>query len=371
MDCVVARAPRDDDGNGSVILARRLVYGALVFLGEGMVIFNRLLEAIDAEGSGALVTLIGARGSSPRDVGARMIVRPSGAFHGTIGGGALEWEALRAALSALREGRGAAIRRSLALGPDLAQCCGGRVEWLIETFDDRDRDDLASLATRERAGAFGCEARIARDGRYARFVTLTPPGPRIEPLADGALRERFDDPRTRLLLFGAGHVGRAIVIALAPLPFFTRWIDSRPDAFPERAPRNVEMVRAEDPPREIDEAPAGAQILIMTHSHPLDLAIASAALVSRRFSYVGLIGSASKRARFLGQMRAANLPEDALARLVCPIGVPGLEGKEPEVIAASVAAQLLMARRGPDARESRAFGVDGGRRPPAAEDMRR
>jgi xanthine dehydrogenase accessory factor len=336
-----------------------------------MVIFSRLLEAIDAEGSGALVTLTGARGSSPRDIGARMAVRPSGAFHGTIGGGALEWEALRAALSALREGRGAAIRRSLALGPDLAQCCGGRVEWLIETFDERDRDDLLSLAARERAGAFACEARLGVDGRYARFVTPAPPGPRIERLPDGALRERFEDSRTRLLLFGAGHVGRAIVIALAPLPFLTRWIDSRPGAFPERAPRNVESIRADDPPGEIAAAPVGAQALIMTHSHPLDLAIASAALVSPRFSYVGLIGSASKRARFLGQMRAAKIPESALARLVCPIGVPGLEGKEPEVIAASVAVQLLMARQAADAPEPRAFGLPENSRAPAAEDTRR
>ena len=108
-----------------------------------MLAFRRLIEAIDAEGSAALVTLARVQGSSPREAGARMVVRPSGGFHGTIGGGALEWAALEAAQAALRQGRGPALRRSLALGPELAQCCGGRVEWRIETFDRRDRADIA------------------------------------------------------------------------------------------------------------------------------------------------------------------------------------------------------------------------------------
>ena len=114
-----------------------------------MLAFHRLLEAIEAEGAGALVTLARVQGSSPREAGARMVVRPSGGFHGTIGGGALEWVALEAALAALKAGRGPAARRSLALGPELAQCCGGRVDWRIETFDRRDGDDLAALAAAE------------------------------------------------------------------------------------------------------------------------------------------------------------------------------------------------------------------------------
>ncbi len=107
-----------------------------------MLAFLRLIDAIKAEGSAALVTLARVQGSSPREAGARMVVRPSGGFHGTIGGGALEWAALEAAQAALKQGRGPALRRSLALGPELAQCCGGRVEWRIETFDRRDLRDL-------------------------------------------------------------------------------------------------------------------------------------------------------------------------------------------------------------------------------------
>jgi xanthine dehydrogenase accessory factor len=310
-----------------------------------MRIFERLTAAIDAEGAGALVSLVAAEGSSPRESGARMVVRPSGGFHGTIGGGALEWEALAAARAALGKGRGAPLRRTVSLGPDLAQCCGGRVQWLIETFDARDAAELLRLAAAERAGAFAAEARPGPDGRLIRTILGDAgQGPSIEPLAGGGLRERFADPRTALLLFGAGHVGRALVLALAPLPFAIRWIDPRREAFPDRAPANAVMVHAADPTLELAAAPDGAQILVMTHSHPLDLAIVAAALAPQRFSFVGLIGSATKRARFVSQMRAAGLAEEALARLVCPIGLKGVEGKEPAVIAAAVAAQLLVAR---------------------------
>ena len=118
-----------------------------------MLAFRRLLEAIEAEGAAALVTLARVQGSSPREAGARMVVRPSGGFHGTIGGGALEWMALEAALAALKAGRGPAARRSLALGPELAQCCGGRVDWRIEIFDRRDIEDLRVLAAAEAEGA--------------------------------------------------------------------------------------------------------------------------------------------------------------------------------------------------------------------------
>jgi xanthine dehydrogenase accessory factor len=313
-----------------------------------MRLFSHLVEALEAEGAGALVSLVKAEGSIPRESGARMVVRPSGAFNGTIGGGALEWEALRAALGALAAGRGAPLRRTVSLGPDLAQCCGGRVHWLIETFDARDAKDLAALAAAERAGPFVAEARKSADGRLARKILSwtgeEAKGEEIEVLPDGSLRERFPDAGTRLYLFGAGHVGRALILALAPLPFQTRWIDPRRETFPTRAPANVAMVHSSDPVAELKAAPDGAQVLVMTHSHPLDLDIVASALGQQRFSFVGLIGSATKRARFMSQMRAAGLSEEALSRLTCPIGLPGVEGKEPAVIAAAITAQLLMAR---------------------------
>ncbi len=262
---------------------------------------RHLIESIEAEGAAALVGLVRAEGSSPREAGAAMVVRPSGGFHGTIGGGAMEWRALAEARETIAEGRGAKRRSVVSLGPDLAQCCGGRVEWRIETFDRRDLADL-----RARAEAEGGDA-----------------------------------PARAVYLFGAGHVGRALTLALVPLPFTVRWIDSRESAFPDRAPANATLVRSQDPPAELVVAPDDALVVVMTHSHPLDLAIVAEALRQQRFGFIGLIGSATKRARFLSQMRAAGLAEQALAKLVCPIGVPGVPGKEPAVIAACVAAQLL------------------------------
>ena len=120
---------------------------------------------------------------------------------------------------------------------------------------------------------------------------------------------------------------------------------SRREAFPGARPANVALIHAPEPASELAGAPDGALIVVMTHSHALDLDIVAAALQRGRFGYVGLIGSATKRARFLSQMRDAGLTEATLARLVCPIGLPGIEGKDPAVIAASTAAQLLMSRQ--------------------------
>src|SRR5271154_993537 len=135
--------------------------------------FRRLIDAIEAEGLAALVTLARVEGSSPREAGARMVVRPSGGFHGTIGGGAFEFAALEAANAALKAGRGPALRRSLALGPELAQCCGGRVEWRVETFDKRDLADLSALAFAECSGSATVSARLGADGRVERALRAT------------------------------------------------------------------------------------------------------------------------------------------------------------------------------------------------------
>jgi len=306
--------------------------------------FRRLVEAIEAEGSAALVTLTRVEGSSPREAGARMVVRPSGGFHGTIGGGALEWEALAAAQAELKRVRGPAVRRSLALGPELAQCCGGRVEWRIETFDRRDAAELANLAAAEDGSGASVAAWVDSGGRVERMVRAKAAAGGCEA---GPGREEWTEPLGEgarpVYLFGAGHVGRALALALGPLPFAVRWIDSRAEAFPAYAPANVAMAHAPAPApaAELMNAPAGALVVVMTHSHPLDLEIVAEALRLERFGFVGLIGSATKRARFLSQMRAAGLSEAMLAKLVCPIGLKGIAGKEPAVIAASTAAQLL------------------------------
>jgi xanthine dehydrogenase accessory factor len=298
--------------------------------------FRRLIEAIEAEGAAALITLAETAGSSPREAGVRMVVRVSGGFYGTIGGGELEYRALDEARAALAAGRGPARRRSVALGPELGQCCGGRVVWRIETFDARDLAELAPLGAAEREAPFVALARLAGDGRVERRLG--------DAAENGEWREAFGEATTPVYLFGAGHVGRALALALAPLPFAVRWIDPRADEFPQLTPANVKLVAPADPPAELTAAPDGAFVLAITHSHALDLAVVAEALRQDRFPYVGVIGSATKRARFVSQLKAAGFAEAQVAKLVCPIGAPGIVGKEPAVIAVAVAAQLLMAR---------------------------
>ena len=306
--------------------------------------FRRLIDAIEAEGSAALVTLARVEGSSPREAGARMVVRPSGGFHGTIGGGALEFAALDAAQAALRAGRGPAFRRSLALGPELGQCCGGRVEWRVETFDARDLDDLSTLAIADGGGSATLSARLGPDGRVERALravedeerrSTRPAGRRGMDRADRDERARGLSVRRGARRTGAGACPRAAAVRGALDRFAARRV-------PGHAPANVALVFAPEPAAELAAAPDGALVVVMTHSHALDLEIVAAALSAGRFGFVGLIGSSTKRARFVSQMRAAGVSEAALARLVCPIGAPDLKSKDPAVIAASTAVQLLI-----------------------------
>ena len=269
-----------------------------------MLINSRLREVLLRDGVAVLVTVERADGSTPREAGAAMVVTRLGDMLGTIGGGALEWEALRIARDLLVADAPAVLRRDFSLGPNLAQCCGGRVGLCFERFGAGDVARATALAETEMAAS----------------------------------------AVTQLALFGAGHVGRALVLALAPLPFSTRWIDERAEAFPGLAPANVLKIATADPASELDALDRGAFVLVMTHSHARDLEIVTRALSMRRFGHVGLIGSASKRARFEHRMAEAGIAEDLRASLTCPIGLPGLEGKEPAIIAASVAASLLLVR---------------------------
>jgi xanthine dehydrogenase accessory factor len=301
-------------------------------------IWRQLAEFVARHGAAALISVHDVKGSAPREVGARMVVRPDGAFHGTIGGGQLEFRMLDIAREMLGAGRGPARIVDQALGPDLGQCCGGRVKILIETFDTRDMEDLAPLVEAEAGGGlFELECRM-EGGRVKRDFASAVGDDRWT-----GWRETHGEVRTPVLLFGAGHVGRALVLSLAPLPFAVRWLDDRDDAFPAHLPPNAKAVRMWDPEAEIAEAGPHSLILVMTHDHPLDMAITAAAL-RRNFPYVGLIGSATKRARFEKRFRELGLPEETVRSLVCPIGLPGIEDKDPAIIAASVTAQLLQVR---------------------------
>ena len=253
-----------------------------------------------------VVTVAATQGSTPREAGAWMAVR-AGQLVGSIGGGNLEWQAIRIArelLAAAPEPGGPApLTRRLALGPSLGQCCGGVVEL------------------------------------------------RFEPLAAGALTQRLarlEPVRTPVALFGAGHVGHALVRALEPLPFAVHWLDSRDGIFPAELPVQVRAEQSDPVERAVDELAPASRVLIMSHSHAEDFELVAACLRRQRergdLAWIGLIGSGTKWAGFRRRLRARGCSEAELARVCCPIGLPGIAGKQPAVIAASVAAQLLMSR---------------------------
>ena len=295
-------------------------------------VWPRILEGIDRHGRVAMVTLAATRGSSPREAGARLIVNPDGTFTGTIGGGTLEWKAIAMAQAALADpSTPKAEARGFALGPELGQCCGGNVELVVEIVEADKRDVVADFAQREADGGLTTRGRLSAEHGVMRAVAehALPPG--TASYVRGELAEGFGDDRRRVLLFGAGHVGRALIFALAPLPFTITWVDPRRDALPAFVPGNAVARVLVDPTAAIAEEPAGSFVLVMTHSHQLDLALVAAALADDAFPYVGLIGSKSKRARFEKRLAAGGIPQHRVAELV---------GGEHEVVLDDVLGQL-------------------------------
>jgi xanthine dehydrogenase accessory factor len=308
-----------------------------------MRVWSRLRDSLERHGRAAMVTVVSAKGSTPREAGARLIVHPDGRFTGTIGGGTLEWRAIALAQAALAERAAPDFQlRRFALGPELGQCCGGRVDLALEVFESGKTGELSALVEAETAGNFTTLAR-SEGGRMVRRVTLhrdVPAG--SAEWNHGTLTEGFGETVRPLLLFGAGHVGRALTLALAPLPFAVTWVDSRPDVFPAHVPANVTLRQIENPVDAIATAPASAFALVLTHSHSLDLEIVHRALVDGRFAYVGLIGSTTKRARFEKRLAEMGVDRVRIEELACPIGVGGIRSKLPAVIAAATAAELLI-----------------------------
>lgn len=246
---------------------------------------NTLFE-LEARGEAAvLVTVAALDGSGPREAGAKMVVTAAG-LEGTIGGGQLEFRALALARDILKNGGGPQLRK-YPLGPELGQCCGGHVTLLFEP---------------RRPEAF------------------------------------------TVALFGAGHVGRALVGVLGQLNCHIRWFDPRPDAFPDHVPPQVSVEMTPAPEREVASLAGGTWVIVMTHSHAVDQGIVARALKEGRFPYVGLIGSATKRARFEKRLREIGLTDEQMRPFVCPIGLDGITGKEPGAIAISTAADLLRRR---------------------------
>ncbi len=236
------------------------------------------------------------QGSSPRETGADMFVAAE-SCHGTIGGGQLEYMALDRARQMLMAGQDHTVM-NIPLGPEIGQCCGGRVELVLER-----------MKAGARAEALGVEAAV-----------------------------RATQPE--VLIFGAGHVGRALMRALALLPVRTRLIDSREAELALVSCENKRLTPL--PESEVHDAGAGAAFVIATHDHALDFLLAAEALARGDAAYVGMIGSDTKRARFLSWARE-HTEECDPDRLICPMGAVGLGDKRPEVIAAHVASEVLIA----------------------------
>ncbi|HEX7759045.1 MAG TPA: xanthine dehydrogenase accessory protein XdhC [Caulobacteraceae bacterium] len=293
----------------------------------------------------AMVTVVGARGSTPRETGARMLVWPD-RFEGTIGGGALERQALDQAHRLLAQTLRSHALQDYPLGPLLGQCCGGHVRLLLEVLDTGSQ---AWLVPAEAARAGGQPFHLTasfHDGAMARTVEAEPPrvasdSPRVPIPEVRILSEMFTPTQPRLVMFGAGHIGQAVARAFAPLPFDVDWLASREDLRPEAGGTSAEILSEDDLEACIAAAPADTLFAIFTHSHDLDYRLVKAALTKGDFAYLGLIGSRTKRARFESRLKDDGFTDADLARLTCPLGVRTLKSKAPAVIAISLAAELL------------------------------
>jgi len=345
-----------------------------------------LAAAIAREGRAVLVTVAHANGSTPREAGAAMVISAD-AMHGTIGGGHLEFEALRIARDALSGDprRGAWLVR-FPLAARLGQCCGGVATLGFAVLDAQAADWLEPALACQRAsvpmalvsrigGAAGARMQLLVTADHARGSLGTPAldsaavslaRPRVQARAAGACLVDAIEAATLLihtlvpddfhvLVFGNGHVGRALVQVLGALPARVRWIDGREHAFPAGVPGNVEIVASDAPEDEAVAARPGAFAVIATHSHALDFDIVAAALARDDWRYLGLIGSQAKRNQFARRLAVRGLGGDAFARVTCPIGVSqglAIRSKEPGAIAVAVAAEMLSVRERHAARAS-------------------
>jgi xanthine dehydrogenase accessory factor len=265
---------------------------------SGVNLLNQLTQRLASEPA-VLVTVVVAHGSVPREAGAWMAVFAQGEV-GTIGGGQLEWQAMAQARQVLQGLDVLPALQRVALGPSLGQCCGGAVEVRFESVSAKDWPIL-----------------------YQRLM------PVLAPVA----------------LFGGGHVGRALVDVLSRLPFALRWIDSRNEVFPTQLPAQVQTEHSDPVQAAVADLLPNSQVLIMSFSHAEDLDVVAACLQRLRkhddLPFVGLIGSATKWATFQRRLTEKGFSQQEMQLITCPIGLAGIDGKQPEVIAVAVAAQLL------------------------------
>ena len=295
-----------------------------------------------------LVTIAAAKGSTPRVPGTRMLVDTEGLV-GSVGGGQLEFDIIAQARALIAQGATASSHQHFILGPDLRQCCGGALDIVLEPLAADAAFWLGQVIAWEQTGQYWTGTLTLGQPSAAREIhpleeAPTDPGTaRLHRNETGSVLSEASGMRwPQLYLFGAGHVGRALVRLLGELPFRVIWSDGREGIFPDRIPDNVVIDAGDANAEMIKAAPADAHFLVMTHSHALDFEIVQAILQRRSFASLGLIGSDTKRARFLQRLRENGVAAEDLARLQCPIGLAGIKSKIPAAIAIAVAAELLL-----------------------------
>lgn len=308
------------------------------------------------------IVVVATKGSAPREAGATMLVHSHGSF-GTLGGGHLEFQAIALARELLDRSATATHSQRFTLGAALGQCCGGIVDLWWERFTAADRVLIAAATMQLQHGGGVVLASVVEGQSCQRELIVAGTAPVSPVLSEAALTllsaaaaqrvrvlhresdtvllERLDRQNTPLWVFGAGHVGQALVSYLQELPFDITWVDSREEMFPTVLPANVTRRLSTAPAAEVCFAPDAAWFLVMTHDHQLDYAICAAILGRDSSGFIGLIGSRTKAARFSHRLtRQGYQPE----RITCPIGIAGITGKAPAVIAVAVTAQLLQLR---------------------------
>ena len=291
-----------------------------------------LLALLDSCTPAIWVCVSDAKGSVPRERGAMMIVTAQQTL-GTIGGGHLELKSIEVAREMLALNAETATRRHFPLGPALGQCCGGAVDVALLPVNECDRAMLLQLQMIEQYGGRFVVERVLDTGAQLALPLDFAPWP--------------------IWVFGAGHVGQAIVQVLATLPCQMRWIDGRDAVFPEHLPANVRAVDTDDLAGSVRTIPANADVLVLTHSHALDLDICLELIKRDDLAYIGLIGSQTKAATFRKRFEQRGYAGSEIARINCPIGQPKLSmelsmqlgSKHPGVIAVGVATDLIVRRQ--------------------------
>lgn len=327
------------------------------------------LEALQAATSRnetcVLVTVAGIQGSTPREEGARMVFTATRQFD-TIGGGHLEWRAAETARKMLAESdsnRRPTYLERIALGPSLGQCCGGVVFLAFEIVDQQAAAMLEGLARGRKDGVnlwravpfessapsllyesdgVCCEANAADHGLHAgMFRAASKTHIARDTHGQRWMLDLCSARLPQVVLFGAGHVGTALVRMLSMLPCRILWVDEREDMFPTDLPVQVTIDATDVPNAVVAKAEPGAYFLVMTHSHSLDQQLTEQILRRDDVAWFGLIGSKTKRKQFEHRLQDRGITVEQLNKMTCPIGIPGIYGKEPASIAVAVVAQLM------------------------------